>query len=155
MPGRFAKPRGLRALRVRIPCLPLDDWPDGETEITPGFYPGIPGSNPGWANVCLRKGHPIGDGNRLEAGRTLKRLAGSTPAPSAVAGSGAGFRRQIVNLFDSGSIPLGHLRSNQQACSWESSQPPKLTHGVRILTLVLQRWLRTADVARLRKASVL
>ena len=37
-------------------------------------------------------------------------LAGSTPAPSAVAGSGAGFRRQTVNLFDGGSIPLGHPR---------------------------------------------
>ena len=55
LPGRFAKPCGLRALRVRIPCLPLDDWPDGEMEITPGFYPGSPGSNPGRANVrkCL------------------------------------------------------------------------------------------------------
>ncbi len=38
----------------------------------------------------------------------LDGLAGSTPAPSAVAGSGAGFRRQTVNLFDGGSIPLGH-----------------------------------------------
>ena len=55
-----------------------------------------------------RKGHPIGDGNRLEAGRVRECLAGSTPAPSAVAGSGAGFRRQTVNLFDGGSIPLGH-----------------------------------------------
>ena len=27
------------------------DWPDGEMEITPGFYPGSPGSNPGWA-IC-------------------------------------------------------------------------------------------------------
>ncbi len=61
-----------------------------------------------------------------------------------------------MNLFGSGSIPLGHLLFTMlQACSWESSQPPNLTHGVRILTLVLQRSLRNADVARLRKASVL
>ena len=38
----------------------------------------------------------------------LYGLAGSTPAPSAVAGSGAGYRRQTVNLFGGGSIPLGH-----------------------------------------------
>jgi hypothetical protein len=43
-----------------------------------------------------------------------------------------------VNLFGSGSIPLGHLLiTTLQACSWESSQPPKLIDGVRILTLVL------------------
>lgn len=70
LPGRFAKPCGLRALRVRVPGLPIGDWPDSEMEITAGFYPVSPGSNPGWANICLWKGHPIGDGNRLEAGRT-------------------------------------------------------------------------------------
>ena len=70
LPGRFAKPCGLRALRVRVLGLPIGDWPDSEMEITTGFYPVSPGSNPGWANTCLRKGHPIGDGNRLEAGRT-------------------------------------------------------------------------------------
>lgn len=53
----------------------------------------------------------MGDGGRLEAGPARERLAGSTPAPSAVAGSGAGFRRQTVNLFVSGSIPLGHLQT--------------------------------------------
>lgn len=25
-------------------------WPDSETDITPRFERGIPGSNPGWAN---------------------------------------------------------------------------------------------------------
>ena len=38
----------------------------------------------------------------------LDGLEGSIPSPSAVAGSGAGYRRQTVNLFDGGSIPLGH-----------------------------------------------
>ena len=35
-------------------------------------------------------------------------------------------------------------------CSWESRQPPKLPHGVRLLALVLD-----ADVARRSKAPVL
>jgi hypothetical protein len=34
---------------------------------------------------------------------------GSNPLSSAVAGSGVGFRKQIVTLPVSGSIPLGHL----------------------------------------------
>ena len=31
------------------------------------------------------------------------------------------------------------IGGDTRACSWESSQPPKLTHGVQILTLVLGR----------------
>ena len=40
-------------------------------------------------------------------------LASSILAPSAVAGSGAGFRRQTVNLFVVGSIPIGHLQTER------------------------------------------
>ena len=64
-----------------------------------------------------------------------QRLVGSIPAPSAVAGSGVGDRKQTVNLPVGGSIPLGHPVT--RACSWESNQPPKLMDRVRILTLVL------------------
>jgi hypothetical protein len=66
--GRLILARSVRW--ARLPGLPIGDWPDSEKEITAGFYPVSPGSNPGWANICLWKGHPIGDGNRLEAGRT-------------------------------------------------------------------------------------
>lgn len=45
---------------------------------------------------------------------------------------------------------IPHLRGLTRASSWESGWSPKPLDGVRILTLVL-----TADVARLRKASVL
>ena len=48
-----------------------------------------------------------------------------------------------------------NLTNVTRACSWESSQPPKLTHGVRILTLVLRLRPLIADVARMRKASAL
>ena len=44
----------------------------------------------------------------------------------------------VWRRFDSARSPLF---TTLQVCSWESSQPPKLTHGVRILTLVLQRLL--------------
>ncbi len=65
---------------------------------------------------------------------------GSTPIPSAVAGFGVGYRKQIVNLPVGVSIPLGHPVT--RVCSWESNQPPKLMHRVRILTLVLNAlWL--------------
>jgi hypothetical protein len=42
-----------------------------------------------------------------------------------------------------------------RVCSWESSQPPKLADGVRLLAIVLVVKERIADVARLRKAPVL
>src|SRR5690349_4462058 len=69
-----------------------------------------------------RKGHPIGDGTRLESGRALS-LAGSTPAPSAQAragGSGHSFdgvrgvtaAREPVELEATGSIPAGHPHRN-------------------------------------------
>jgi hypothetical protein len=35
-------------------------------------------------------------------------------------------------------VGSGELSDNTRVCSWEGSQPPKLTHGVRILTLVLR-----------------
>ena len=58
--------------------------PDGEMEIIPRFYRGVPGSSPGRGAYMRRerKGYPTGDGNRLEAGRAYS-LAGSIPAPSA------------------------------------------------------------------------
>ncbi len=56
----------------------------------------------------------------------------------------------VWQRFDSARSPPVH---NVTSVLLESSQPPNLTHGVRILTLVLQRSLRNADVARLRKAS--
>lgn len=40
-----------------------------------------------------------------------------------------------MNLFDGGSIPLGHLET--AVCPWEGRQPPKLSHGVRILAPLL------------------
>ena len=40
----------------------------------------------------------------------------------------------VWHRFDSARSPLF---TTLQVCSWESSQPPKLTYGVRILTLVL------------------
>ena len=63
--------------------------------------------------VELLIGKKNGRATRLATGpgwkpAELYGLAGSIPAPSAVAGSGAGYRRQTVNLFDGGSIPLGH-----------------------------------------------
>jgi hypothetical protein len=44
-PGRIANACSLRGMRVRIPHLPLG--PDGEMEIIPRFYRGVPGSSPG------------------------------------------------------------------------------------------------------------
>src|SRR3954454_18371245 len=84
----------------------------------------------------IRKGHPIGDGTRLEGGRAMS-LAGSTPAPSAPPGRVAGVvrdatrldalvssvrpvtidgprgvaaAREIVDLGATGSTPAGHPR---------------------------------------------
>src|SRR4051794_17973693 len=40
-----------------------------------------------------------------------------------------------------GSTPFGY--PDTRVCSWESRQPPKLLHGVRLLALVLMsRWCR-------------
>ena len=68
--------------------------------------------------LTIRKGHPIGDGTRLESGRAMS-LAGSTPAPSAPARAGGfdhpfdGVRgvtaaREPVELEATGSTPAGH-----------------------------------------------
>jgi hypothetical protein len=70
----------------------------------------------------IRKGHPIGDGTRLESGRALS-LAGSNPAPSApeqAGGSGRSFdgvrgvtgAREPVELEATGSTPAGHPHHN-------------------------------------------
>src|SRR3954468_13360888 len=70
----------------------------------------------------IRKGHPIGDGTRLESGRALS-LAGSTPAPSAPARAGGSGRasdgvrgvtaaREPVELEATGSTPAGHPDRN-------------------------------------------
>ena len=156
MPGRFAKPCGLRALRVRIPCLPLFDWPDSETEITPGFYPGSPGSNPGWANVRFLEGPPDWRRDPVGSRSSMKVPCGFNSRSFRCGRVRCWFPEtdceSVWQRFDSARSPSIKVL---QASSWESSQPPKLTHGVRILTLVLQRLLRNADVARLRKASVL
>ena len=47
--------------------------PDGEMEIIPRFYRGVPGSSPGRGAYLKRerKGYPTGDGNRLETGRAV------------------------------------------------------------------------------------
>src|SRR3954454_19543112 len=66
----------------------------------------------------IRKGHPIGDGTRLESGRAMS-LAGSTPATSAPAWAGGSGRasdgvrgvtaaREPVELEATGSTPAGH-----------------------------------------------
>src|SRR5271166_5601688 len=76
----------------------------------------------------IRKGHPIGDGTRLESGRDhpsggARSLAGSTPAPSAPARAGGfdrlfdGVRgvtaaRESVELEATGSTPAGHPHCN-------------------------------------------
>ena len=115
----------------------------------------------------VRKGHPTGDGTRLESGRALS-LAGSTPAPSAPARAGGsghasdGVRgvtaaREPVELEATGSTPAGHPDRESRAGEpdarpagyifrgvllWESSEPPKLADRVQILAPLL-----TADVA--------
>ena len=72
--------------------------------------------------VTIRKGHPTGDGTRLESGRAMS-LAGSTPAPSAPARAGGsdhvfdGVRgvtaaRESVELEATGSTPAGHPHRN-------------------------------------------
>ena len=45
----------------------------------------------------------------------------------------------VCGLIDEGKEVLDgeELSVFTRVCSWEGSQPPKLTHGVRILTLVL------------------
>src|SRR5436305_14919460 len=68
--------------------------------------------------LTIRKGHPTGDGTRLERGRAMS-LAGSTPAPSAPARAGGSGRasdgvrgvtaaREPVELEATGSTPAGH-----------------------------------------------
>ena len=72
--------------------------------------------------LMIWKGHPIGDGTRLESGRAMS-LAGSTPAPSAAARAGGsghasdGVRgvtgaREPVELEATGSTPAGHPHRN-------------------------------------------
>ena len=146
MPGRFAKPCGLRALRVRPPCRPLDDRPDGETEITPGFYPGSPGSNPGWAIIwkCLiTEGPPDWRREPVGSRSNVKASCGFNSHSFRCGRIRCWFPEtdceSVWRRFDSARSPLF---TTLQACSWESSQPPKLTHGVRILTLVLQQLLQ-------------
>src|SRR5215813_3503791 len=111
----------------------------------------------------IRKGHPNGDGTRLESGRAMS-LAGSTPAPSAPARAGGSGRpfdgvrgvtaaREPVELEATGSTPaghpprepgggtttppIGHAGPFTGACSWESSEPPKLADRVQILAPLL------------------
>src|SRR3954469_25637637 len=75
--------------------------------------------------TCTRKGHPIGDGTRLESGRALS-LAGSTPAPSAAARAGGPGRaldgvrgvtaaREPVELEATGSTPAAHPDRDSRA----------------------------------------
>ena len=113
----------------------------------------------------IRKGYPMGDGTRLESGRAMS-LAGSTPAPSAPARAGGfdlpfdGVRgvtaaREPVELEATGSTPAGYpdrkpggrdhdgerTGSFTGACSWESSEPPRLADRVRLLApLLLPTW---------------
>src|SRR3954469_17642521 len=134
-------------MRVRIPCAP-HPCPDGETEdhtsvLTRSFgfeswsghcdilavgSAGQSASMTRWRpqvrplhrprKLVVRKGHPIGDGTRLESGRAMS-LAGSTPAPSAPAQAGGPGRaldgvrgvtgaREPVELEATGSTPAGH-----------------------------------------------
>jgi len=57
--------------------------------------------------------------------------------------------RQLMGGFYT-SVLLG-----EQSASKTDADHPDRRCPVRILTLVLHQWLRTADVARLRKASAL
>ena len=81
-----------------------------------------------WVRVLVEaiknKKQRIGRATRLETGTGWKpvehfenALRVRPPAPSVVAGSGAGFRRQTVNLFGGGSIPIGHLYSQLYKCA--------------------------------------
>ena len=64
-------------------------WPDGETEIIPRFYRGVPGSNPGRAAGRYGRATPTnlrsvpGDGTRLEAGRAMSLAGSGTDRPQA------------------------------------------------------------------------
>ncbi|MDB5390785.1 MAG: hypothetical protein JWM11_6431 [Planctomycetaceae bacterium] len=89
LPGRFAKPCGQLVVRVRIPCLPLDD--KSHTAASVVKWKSSRDSNGMFRVQVLvealmkqRKGHPIGAGLRLEAGWGRKPLVGSTPTPSAL-----------------------------------------------------------------------
>jgi hypothetical protein len=108
------------------------DWPDGEMEITPGFYPGSPGSNPGWAIVdkCLiTEGPP--DWRREPVGSRssiLKMPCGFNSRSFRCGRIRCWFPEtdceSVWRRFDSARPPLF---TTLQVCSWESSQPPKLT----------------------------
>ncbi len=146
-PGRFAKPRGLRALRVRLPCLPL----------SVAF--GVRLQNGG---IQMRR--ILVDGNLLEP--STFTLQPPTEGPPDWRREPVGSRSNVKAScgFNSRPFRCGRVRcwfpetdcesvwqrfnsarspsmNFLQACSWVSSQPPKLTYGVRILTLVLQRLL--------------
>ena len=64
--GRTANACALTGMRVQIPCLPLVVGcfvrPDGEMDITPRFYRGIPGSSPGRG---VRFGCPLRPGREM------------------------------------------------------------------------------------------
>ena len=69
LPGRFAKPCDFLS-HVGSNPMPsaFAKRLDGETDIMSRFEREVPGSNPGRAAVDIRKGNPIGEGNRFEPG---------------------------------------------------------------------------------------
>src|SRR5215831_19122956 len=86
----------------------------------------------------IRKGHPIGDGTRLESGRALS-LAGSTPAPSAAARAGGSCRasdgvrgvtaaREPVELEATGSTPAGYPQKNPGP-GGDDPEPARVAHA--------------------------
>ena len=116
--------------------------------------------------LTIRKGHPTGDGTRLESGRAMS-LAGSTPAPSAPARAGGfddlfdGVRgvtaaREPVELEATGSTPAGHPHRNLAEATMTRNvlelptlvlnrnwQPIHVTTVVRALVML---WNETAKV---------
>jgi hypothetical protein len=89
--------------------------------------------------LMIRKGHPTGDGTRLESGRALS-LAGSTPAPSAPARAGGfddpfdGVRgvtaaREPVELEATGSTPAGHPHYDLSDGGDDDSQRARAPHA--------------------------
>src|SRR5262245_35043503 len=90
--------------------------------------------------VTIRKGHPIGDGTRLESGRAMS-LAGSTPAPSAPARAGGSGRasagvsgvtgaREPVELEATGSTPAGHPDRASRAGADDARRAGSIFRGV-------------------------
>src|SRR5947209_15439409 len=88
----------------------------------------------------IRKGHPTGDGTRLESGRALS-LAGSTPAPSAPARAGGPGRasdgvrgvtgaREPVELEATGSTPAGHPDRESRAGVDDTRRAGSIFRGV-------------------------